>query len=71
MIVAGHLGTVQVVVEVVLLVGADADVGHIVVTINIRYKGEPCFASGRSILLGGQPAILHALDESVGEHAGA
>src|SRR6187399_2823809 len=62
---------VQIVLQIVLLAGAHADFTHQSLRREIAHEGDPRLAGRGTVGLFGEPAVLHAGDERIGEHGGA
>ena len=69
--IAGRTGAVEVVLDGEALVGADADVFHISILVDLPHQAKPGFSRGRAEGLFIEPALFHARDESEREHSGA
>ena len=68
--IAGLARAVQIILRVILLVGAHAHVADIAVGVNFSTQADP--AAPRHVAVAGiEPAMLHAHHQGVGEHAGA
>ena len=69
--ITGVAFPLQVIVEVVLSASAFADIPDVTIGLQLADHGKPCFAGGATLDLLLEPAILHAGDHCVREHARA
>ena len=68
--VAGVAGAVQVILQIVFLVGAFAYVGDVAVFVDIAHQAEPALARRRDISLFVEPSVFDPGNHGEGEHAG-
>ena len=69
--ITGSALALQVILQVVLLPGAFADAGYVVVLVDEAGEGYLCLARSGAVGSGIEPAVFHAGDEGKGEHARA